>query len=204
MAEIKEELSMDIEGTESDECPIKQVNLPVPKTDDPSMPVYTFRMWFLGIIACLLLSFVNQFFWYRTDHSLSLRFLHRLPWCHWAILMAKTVTKRVFLKGTRFECTLNPGPFSIKEHVMITMFANAGAGSVYATHILSAVKLYYKKSLGFIPAFILMMTTQVFFTSLPPIFGLVESIIYGSFTLVQGVCRVFSERKVCNASKFKY
>ncbi|XP_075486129.1 oligopeptide transporter 6-like [Primulina tabacum] len=152
---------MDIEGTESEECQIKQVDLTVPKTDDPGMPVYTFRMWFLGIIACLLLSFVNQFFWYRTEPlnitSISAQ-IAVVPLGH---LMAKTVTKRVFFKGTRFEYTLNPGPFNVKEHVMITMLANAGAGSVYATHILSAIKLYYKKSLGFIPAFILMMTTQL-------------------------------------------
>ncbi|KZV27075.1 oligopeptide transporter 7-like [Dorcoceras hygrometricum] len=161
MSEIKDELPVDMEGTESDECPIKQVDLTVPKTDDPSMPVYTFRMWFLGILACLLLSFVNQFFWYRSE-PLSITSISAqiavVPLGH---LMAKTITKRVFLKGTRFEYTLNPGPFNIKEHVMITMLANAGAGSVYATHILSAVKLYYKKSLGFIPAFILMMTTQL-------------------------------------------
>lgn len=43
------------------------------------------------------------------------------------------------------------------------MLANAGAGNVYATRILSAVKLYYKKSLGFIPALIVMKTTPVIY-----------------------------------------
>ncbi|PIN14460.1 Sexual differentiation process protein ISP4 [Handroanthus impetiginosus] len=146
---------------EPDECPIKQVDVTVPKGDDPTIPVYTFRMWLLGITACVLLAFVNQFFWYRTEPlsigSISAQ-IAVVPLGH---LMARTITRRVFLKGTRFEFTLNPGPFNIKEHVLITMLANAGAGSVYAGHVLSAVKLFYKKSLGFVPALILMMTTQL-------------------------------------------
>ncbi|TYJ07609.1 hypothetical protein E1A91_A11G017000v1 [Gossypium mustelinum] len=56
---------------------------------------------------------------------------------------------------------MNPGPFNMKEHVLITIFANSGAGSVYATHILSAVKLYYKRKLTFLPALLVMITTQV-------------------------------------------
>ncbi|KAG8381107.1 hypothetical protein BUALT_Bualt06G0088000 [Buddleja alternifolia] len=162
MAEINEKLAaMEIKEEESDECPIKQVELTVSKTDDPTIPVYTFRMWFLGIITCVLLSIVNQFFWYRTapiSISSTAAQIAVVPIGH---LMARTLTKRAFFKGTRFEFTLNPGPFNVKEHVLITMFANAGAGSVYATHILSSVKLYYKKPLGFIPAFIVMMTTQL-------------------------------------------
>lgn len=162
MAETKEAFAMDIPMPEySDECAVKQVDITVPKTDDPTLPVYTFRMWFLGIASCVLLSFLNQFFWYRTEPlsigSISAQ-IAVVPLGH---LMARTVTNRVFLQGTRFEFTLNPGPFNVKEHVLITMLANAGAGSVYATHILSAVKLYYKRSLGFLPAFIVMMTTQV-------------------------------------------
>ncbi|XP_052209215.1 oligopeptide transporter 6 [Diospyros lotus] len=145
----------------SDECPVKQVDLTVPKTDDPTMPVLTFRMWVLGLTSCVLLAFVNQFFWYRAE-PLSITSISAqiavVPVGH---LMARTITKRVFLEGTRWEFTLNPGPFNVKEHVLITIFANAGAGSVYATHILSAIKLFYKKHLTFFPALIIMVTTQV-------------------------------------------
>ena len=31
-----------------------------------------------------------------------------------------------------FGVSLNPGPFSIKEHVIITIMANVGSGSAYA------------------------------------------------------------------------
>ncbi|KAL7003645.1 oligopeptide transporter 6 [Sarracenia purpurea var. burkii] len=154
------EIHNDDPAASSDECPIKQVDVTVPKTDDPTLPVLTFRMWVLGLASCVILSFVNQFFWYRAEpltvSSISAQ-IAVVPLGH---LMARTITKRVFYQGTPFEFSLNPGPFNIKEHVLITIFANSGAGSVYATHILSAVKLFYKKSLPFLPAFIVMATTQ--------------------------------------------
>ncbi|XP_028790704.1 oligopeptide transporter 6-like [Neltuma alba] len=145
----------------ADECPIRQVELTVPKTDDPTMPVLTFRMWVLGIVSCVLLSFVNQFFWYRKQplsvSSVCIQ-IAVVPIGH---LMAKTLPARSVFKDTRFEFSLNPGPFNIKEHVLITIFANCGAGSVYATHILTAVKLLYKRKLTFLPALLVMLTTQV-------------------------------------------
>ncbi|KAF9615005.1 hypothetical protein IFM89_021559, partial [Coptis chinensis] len=54
-------------------------------------------------------------------------------------LMASTITKHVFFKGTRWEFTMNPGPFNVKEHFLMTIFANSGAGTVYAPHIVTAI-----------------------------------------------------------------
>lgn len=143
------------------ECPIKQVELTVPKTDDPNLPAVTFRMWVLGVVSCVILSFVNQFFWYRKQPlnvtSISAQ-IAVVPIGHF---MARTLPKRVFFESTRFEFSLNPGPFNVKEHVLITIFANSGAATVYASHVLTAVKVLYKRSLTFLPAFLLMLTTQV-------------------------------------------
>ncbi|KAI3783841.1 hypothetical protein L1987_42929 [Smallanthus sonchifolius] len=144
-----------------DVCPVKEVDLTVPKTDDPTVPVLTFRMWVLGIATCVILSFVNQFYWYRTEPLSISSIAAQVATVPIGHLMARTVTNRVFFQGRWCEFTLNPGPFNIKEHVLITIFANSGAGTVYATHILSSVKLFYKKELAFLPAFIVMITTQV-------------------------------------------
>ncbi|GJU18362.1 oligopeptide transporter 7-like protein [Tanacetum coccineum] len=89
--------------------PIEQVALTVPITDDPSLPVVTFRMWTLGTIAVV-------------------------PLGH---LMAAMITDRVFFPEKWCQFTLNPGPFNVKEHVLITIFANSGAGNPYAIHIVS-------------------------------------------------------------------
>ncbi|KAA8533571.1 hypothetical protein F0562_030995 [Nyssa sinensis] len=159
MAEIHGDPAMESAGSE--DSPIRQVDLTVPKTDDPSMPVLTFRMWVLGIAACVVLSFVNQFFWYRTEPLSISSIAAQIAVVPLGHLMARTITDRVFFKGSWYQFTLNPGPFNMKEHVLITIFANSGAGSVYATHILSAVKLLYKRKLSFLPAFLVMITTQV-------------------------------------------
>ncbi|KAJ8768424.1 hypothetical protein K2173_021577 [Erythroxylum novogranatense] len=75
--------------------------------------------------------------------------------------MASKITDRVFFKGTRYEFTLNPGPFNVKEHVLITIFANSGAGSVYAIHVVTVVKVFYKKHITFFVSLIVVLTTQV-------------------------------------------
>ncbi|XP_043718123.1 oligopeptide transporter 7-like [Telopea speciosissima] len=155
------EMEMGSVEDENENSPVKQVALTVPTTDDMSLPVLTFRMWVLGVVSCVLLSFLNQFFWYRTE-SLTITSISAqiavVPLGH---LMASTLTDRIFFKGSRWEFTLNPGPFNVKEHVLITIFANSGAGTVYATHILSAIKLYYKRQLTFFVSFLLIITTQV-------------------------------------------
>ncbi|WMV16615.1 hypothetical protein MTR67_010000 [Solanum verrucosum] len=52
-------------AAKDDNSLVEQVALTVPVTDDPTFPVVTFRMWFLGTTTCFLLSFLNQFFFYR-------------------------------------------------------------------------------------------------------------------------------------------
>ncbi|RWW90492.1 hypothetical protein BHE74_00000438 [Ensete ventricosum] len=152
---------------EEENSPIEQVALTVPVEDDPTMPVLTFRMWVLGTASCVLLSFLNQFFWYRKE-PLSITSISAqiavVPLGH---LMASTVTDRVFFKGSRWEFTLNPGPFNIKEHVLITIFANSGAGSVYAIHVVTAVKIFYGKHITFFVSLLVVITTQVAIRSAP-------------------------------------
>ncbi|KAK1273262.1 Oligopeptide transporter 7 [Acorus gramineus] len=146
---------------DDDNSPVEQVALTVPITDDPTLPVLTFRMWVLGAASCVLLSFLNQFFWYRKEPlsvtSVSAQ-IAVVPLGH---LMARTLTERVFFKGRSYEFTLNPGPFNVKEHVLITIFANSGAGSVYAIHVVTAVKVFYGKDLSFFVSLVVVMTTQV-------------------------------------------
>lgn len=148
-------------STDTEKYPIEQVALTVPTTDDPSLPCFTFRTWILGSLACVVLSFLNQFFWYRKE-SLSLTSISAqiavVPFGH---LMASTITERVFFKGRKFEFTLNPGPFNVKEHVLITIFANSGAGNVFSIYLVNAVKLFCKKELTFMVALVVVITSQV-------------------------------------------
>ncbi|KAL6332805.1 hypothetical protein AAG906_015068 [Vitis piasezkii] len=106
--------------------PVEEVALVVPETDDQTLPVMTFRAWFLGIISCSLLIFLNTFFSYRTQ-----------PLTISAILMQIAVLPEEF-KVFGWGFSLNPGPFNMKEHVIITVFANCGVSYGGVTRTRSA------------------------------------------------------------------
>ena len=56
---------------------------------------------------------------------------------------------------------IRPGPCNLKEHVLITIFANAGAGGVYAVNIVTIMKAFYHRGINIIAALLLSETTQV-------------------------------------------
>ncbi|KAF8921731.1 hypothetical protein BGZ58_003957, partial [Dissophora ornata] len=117
--DIEPELNLE----EEDDSPIEEVRVTISNTDDPTMPYNTFRMWTLGLFWTCIISFVNQFFYLRQTQiaiGYSVVALLSLPMGH---AMARVLPTRQWnLFGWRFS--LNPGPFSIKEHVLIgTMVA---------------------------------------------------------------------------------
>ena len=151
---------------------VEEVRLTVTNTDDPTLRVWTFRMWFLGLLSCGLLSFLNQFFAYRTEPLIITQITVQvavLPVGHFlaAILPETKFTIPGF--GSR-TFSLNPGPFNIKEHVLISIFANAGSafgyGSAYAVGIVAIIKAFYLRKISFLASWILIVTTQVIFFSL--------------------------------------
>ncbi|CAM6129316.1 unnamed protein product [Calypogeia fissa] len=62
-----EKLRHNEEGGDPDQSPVEEVALTVPTTDDPTLPVWTFRVWTLGLTSCVVISFLNMFFNYRTE-----------------------------------------------------------------------------------------------------------------------------------------
>lgn len=147
---------------ENNDSPIEQVRLTVPTTDDPSQPCLTFRVWTLGFLSCLLLSFVNQFFNYRTNRvsisSVCLQILG-LPMGRW---MARVLPKKQFrIPLLNWSFSLNPGPFSMKEHVLLTIMGGSGATGNYATHIMTILKAFYHRGINLRAALLLTQTTQL-------------------------------------------
>ncbi|KAL3820753.1 hypothetical protein ACJIZ3_006658 [Penstemon smallii] len=147
---------------EVNDSPIEEVRLTVPITDDPTLPCLTFRTWFLGIIACATLSFLNQFFGYRQNAlsvtSVSAQILV-LP--IGKLMAASLPSKKIHVPGTKWSFSLNPGPFNLKEHCLITIFANAGSSGVYAVNIITIVKAFYHRKLNPVAAMLLTHSTQM-------------------------------------------
>jgi OPT family oligopeptide transporter len=61
----------------------------------------------------------------------------------------------------RFSFNLNPGPFAIKEHVLITVMANAAATTFDAIDIIVVQKIYYNQDWGFGGGILLVLTTSL-------------------------------------------
>ncbi|KAI5655076.1 hypothetical protein M9H77_32263 [Catharanthus roseus] len=156
------------ENNEEDEIsPIEQVRLTVPNTDDPTLPVWTFRMWVLGLLSCVLLSFLNQFFSYRREPLIITQITVQVATLPIGRFMAAVLPNTRFSLpgfGSR-KFSLNPGPFNMKEHVLISIFANAGTafgnGSAYAVGIVNIITVFYGRKISYFASWLLIITTQV-------------------------------------------
>ncbi|KAG0463098.1 hypothetical protein HPP92_021574 [Vanilla planifolia] len=147
---------------EENDHPIEEVRLTVDPTDNPNLPVLTFRTWLLGVISCVLLSFANMFFGYRSNQlSIGSVCIQIITLPIGRFLAATLPKKDIKVPLTRCSFSLNPGPFSMKEHCLITIFASAGAGGLYAIHIVTIVKAFYHRKIHPIAAFLLAQCTQL-------------------------------------------
>ncbi|KAF9421512.1 hypothetical protein BGZ76_003962, partial [Entomortierella beljakovae] len=157
---VEDDMKSELPHEPEDNSPIEEVRAIVPATDDPTMPTNTFRMWFLALFFTLIVSFVNQFFYLRQNPvaiTYTVISLISLPIGN---LMAKVLPTRQFeILGRR--CSLNPGPFNIKEHALIGTAVACCAGTAYAVDIVILQKKYYGDDRGFLAGAMLVLTTQI-------------------------------------------
>ena len=99
-----------------DESPYPEVRSAVANTDDPTMPVSTLRTWVIGLIWAILIPGLNQFFFFR------------FPSVNIGGIVAQLLSFPIgrawaaYIPAWRiFGTSLNPGPFTVKEHVLITV-----------------------------------------------------------------------------------
>lgn len=164
---IKSSLTEENKEDDDDVSPIEEVRLTVPTDDDPTLPVWTFRMWFLGGVSVVLLSFLNTFFQYRAQPLVVSMISVQVATLPAGKFMARVLPSKKFriIGFGQRTFSLNPGPFNVKEHVLISIFANAGSsfgnGAAYAIGIVDIIKAFYGRKITFIAAWILVITTQV-------------------------------------------
>ena len=75
-----------------DQSPIEEVALTVPTTDDPTL----FRVWFLGVISCVILAMDNQFLMFKSNQMIISGYSAQvsvLPLCH--LIAAALPAKRI-------------------------------------------------------------------------------------------------------------
>lgn len=105
-----------------------QVRQLINLTDDPTLPTITFRYFILSLIFVVPGAFLSQMSYFRTTKAPYSVFFVQIA-CHYAgHFLARTLPAWVIrLPGTGWSFSLNPGPWSIKEHVLVTITAASGA-----------------------------------------------------------------------------
>ncbi|KAI0667564.1 small oligopeptide transporter [Trametes maxima] len=139
-----------------DDSPYPEVRSAVANTDDPDMPVSTIRAWTIGLIWSIIIPGMNQFFFFRypaiTVGGIVAQLLSFPLGRLWARFMPQVKI---------FGMSLNPGPFTVKEHVLITIMATVGYQSAYATDIIAVQRVYYNQVYNFSYQWMLVMSTQM-------------------------------------------
>ncbi|KAJ3276094.1 hypothetical protein HDV01_006264 [Terramyces sp. JEL0728] len=133
--EKKAELAYDIEKHEIDldDAELADAELAndwiagvVVKEDDPDTPALTFRTLLLGCIWAVFLALANCLFTFRANPFIIPNALATLLAYPMGIFMAA-----VLPDVQVFGFSLNPGPFTVKEHALITIIASSAGGQPY-------------------------------------------------------------------------
>ncbi|ODV82195.1 small oligopeptide transporter [Suhomyces tanzawaensis NRRL Y-17324] len=128
-----------------DDSPYAEVRASVPSTDDPTLPQNTIRMWVIGMILTTLGCGMNLLFsLHAPSFNITTYVTSILAWPMgrlWAWCMPNI---------NIFGMPLNPGPFNIKEHTLITIMANVSfsSGPAYTTDILLSQNRFYGSDFG--------------------------------------------------------
>lgn len=100
--------------------------------DDPTMYCETPRVYLVGLVWCVLATFVNQFFSERQP-SISLSgSMVQLFIYPCGLFLAAVVPKWKF-KIWNYEFDLNPGPWNAKEQLLATLFYSVSGGTIYVS-----------------------------------------------------------------------
>ncbi|KAG0222737.1 hypothetical protein BGW41_005862 [Actinomortierella wolfii] len=139
-----------MELEEEENSPIPEVAAIVSNKDDPSLPVMTFRYFVLAILFSGVLSFLNMFLWFRSTPM----------WLSPLVVQLLAYPAGKFLARVLPHGPLNPGPFNMKEHVLISLTANCAAQPAYSIDVTVIQKVFYNEDFGFLANFLLCLCTQ--------------------------------------------
>lgn len=109
----------------TNDSPYSEVRAVVDPYDDTSLPVSTIRSWAIGLVAVVLIAFINQLFSVRQPSlSVSAEVVQLLSFPIGKAAERWLPDVGYTLFGIRHS--LNPGPFNKKEHMLISIMANVG------------------------------------------------------------------------------
>ncbi|KAF7351814.1 OPT oligopeptide transporter [Mycena venus] len=116
--------------------------------DDPTLRVFTFRMWFLGLGLSCFSAVLGQIFYFRPQTIyVSQLFIQILGFIlgrimEW-LVPGPSELALIRTSDNWFWRFMNHGKFNLKEHVAITIMSSTASSSALAISIFAAQELYY-------------------------------------------------------------
>ncbi|QBM86611.1 small oligopeptide transporter, OPT family [Metschnikowia aff. pulcherrima] len=140
-----------------DDSPFPEVRAAVPSTDDVSLPQNTLRVWVLGLMLTTVGSAMNMLFSLHSPTFTITSFV--------TSILAYPIGKawaRFVPCWKIFGVSINPGPFNIKEHTLITVMSSVclTGGAATATQILVAQNKFFGLDFGVAFAICSTLSTQ--------------------------------------------
>ncbi|KAK7700739.1 OPT superfamily [Botryosphaeria dothidea] len=117
--------------------------------DDPTLPTITFRYFILSIIFIVPGAFLSMMSRYRTTFAPYSVFFVQIASSYVGTWLAKYLPAwEIRVPFTKWSFNLNPGPFSVKEHVLVTISAASGATYNLGYSPVSMSELYFDKKIN--------------------------------------------------------
>ncbi|KAJ3574034.1 hypothetical protein NPX13_g4497 [Xylaria arbuscula] len=157
--DAKEMVEADMLFTE--DSPYEEVRAAVRNVDGGEV-ANTIRAWVIGMFFVTIASGANMFLSMRSPAinfpAIVVLLLSYPVGCLWAAIMPTRVFTTFGVKWT-----LNTGPFTVKEHVVITLMANVSISYAYSTDALLALqgKPFYDVNFGWGFALIFTLSSQL-------------------------------------------
>ncbi|KAJ3717209.1 OPT oligopeptide transporter [Lentinula guzmanii] len=120
--------------------------------DDPTLPVWTLRLWFLSIGLSCFGAVLSEIFAFRPQTVyVSQLFLQTAAFILGKImeeLLPGPLNPRLPTRNNAFWRFINPGRFNIKEHVGIVIMSAAATHGALAINIFAADDLFYNTTMN--------------------------------------------------------
>ena len=157
-------MEFDFDAIDEEDSPYPEVRASVSNIDDPDMPALTIRMWFIGLLLCLFSGAINMFFNFRYPAPSIVPMtllLISYPIGKFLAYTLPITTYRLPRYLGSAEFSLNPGPWNVKEHVLVFIMANVAVGPPYAINAIVVMQVYYSIDPGFWFSLLLVLATQL-------------------------------------------
>ncbi|VUC37067.1 unnamed protein product [Clonostachys rosea] len=164
------EVIAEVEKDLATKSPYEEVRAAVREIDNGEY-ANTLRSWILGMVFVTIVSGVNMFLSMRSPAITIPAVVVILITYPIGVLWAKIMPMHKF-KTFGLEWSLNPGPFSVKEHAVITLMAKITADYPYSTNALEALQApsLYNHNLGWGFALMFTLSSQIIGISMSGMF----------------------------------